>query len=222
MLTIADAAGAILLAILLLGLRDGETMTVPALVGLTASDAVRAIRDAGLEPRVRFVSSSRPGGTVLGQSPDERTETPAGTTVVLEVAKSRPAVQRLDVPDVVGMTEAAARRALRAAGFSVAITGVPSAEPAGTVIAQPPRAGVDVHKGSSVELRVSTGRADVDVPEVTGMDQQSATLGLEKVRVIDEPTTDPAQDGLVIRQTPPGGSSTTEGAVVTLTVARLG
>lgn len=202
-----------------------QSIAVPAVVGLAASEAVTTIREAGLEARVRFVSSSQPAGTVLGQSPEGGTDSAAGSTVVLEVAKGRPSVQALDVPDVVGMSAAAARRVLRAAGFSVAIADVPSDEPAGTVIAQSPPAGADLRKGSSVELRVSSGPADVDVPDVTGMDLHAATFQLEnagfEVRVIDEPTADPAQDGLVIRQTPAGASSATRGAVVTLTVARL-
>jgi hypothetical protein len=40
--------------------------------------------------------------------------------------------------------------------------------------------------------------------------------------VTDESITDPAQDGVVLRQTPAGGSSAEDGAVVTLVVGRLG
>jgi beta-lactam-binding protein with PASTA domain len=200
--------------------------SVPSVVGLRASAAVSAIREAGLEARMRFVSSSERAGTVLAQTPEEGSETAAGDTVLLEVAKSRQSVQQVDVPDVLGIAAAEARRALRTVGFTVSVAGVPSDEPAGTVIAQSPRAGADVRKGTSVELRVSTGPTDGAVPDVMGMDEQSATLELEsagfEVRVVDEPTTDPAQDGLVVRQMPAGGSNAARGAVVTLTVGRLG
>jgi eukaryotic-like serine/threonine-protein kinase len=77
-----------------------------------------------------------------------------------------------------------------------------------------------------VTLRVSSGPANVDVPDVTGMDESSATAHLEgagfQVRVTDESTTDPSQDGSVIRQTPQGGATAAKGAVVTITVARIG
>jgi serine/threonine-protein kinase len=75
-----------------------------------------------------------------------------------------------------------------------------------------------------VRLTVSSGRATIDVPDVTGLDEQSARLELENagfvVRVTDETTTDPAQDGIVVGQAPAAGASLEEGAVVTLVVAR--
>jgi serine/threonine-protein kinase len=145
----------------------------------------------------------------------------------LEVAKpqKRPPVVRVAVPDVVGSSAADARAELRAAGFSVSTVTVVSDEPAGTVIEQAPRAGMELRKGESVRLTVSAGPANVDVPDVTGLDEASAALELERagfrVRVIDESTADPAQDGMVLRQTPAGGSSAEDGATVTITVGRL-
>ena len=198
---------------------------VPEVVGRSAADAVSAIRAAGLEARIRLVASSERRGTVVDQTPAAGTEVADGSIIRLEVSRSRPAVQRIEVPDVVGSTAAAARRELRAAGLTVSTVTVVSEEPAGTVIEQSPRAGTELREGGTVELTVSTGPAKVDVPDVTGLDQASAQLELERagfqVRVIGESTTDPAQDGLVLRQAPEGGSSAQEGAVVTLTVGRL-
>jgi beta-lactam-binding protein with PASTA domain len=200
-------------------------LRVPGVVGLAASDAVAAIRDAGFEARVELVSSSQTAGSVLRQSPAAETEASKGDFVVLKVAKSRPTVQRVDVPDVVGTTAGAARRALRSAGLTVAVVGVQSQEPAGTVVSQSPRSGAEVRKGSVVTLNVSTGPTKLDVPDVTGLDEASARLELEsagfEVRVTDESTVDPAQDGLVVGQSPLGGSTAPDGSVVTLTVARL-
>jgi beta-lactam-binding protein with PASTA domain len=93
-------------------------------------------------------------------------------------------------------------------------------------VSQSPRAGAGLRKGGTVTLRVSTGPTKLDVPDVTGLDEQSARAELEgagfQVQVIDESVTDPAQDGVVLRQSPRGGSSAAESAVVTLTVGRLG
>ena len=56
--------------------------------------------------------------------------------------------------------------------------------------------------------------------------EQSARLELEnvgfRVRVVDESTMDPAEDGVVVGQTPRGGSRSDKGGLLTLTVARLG
>jgi beta-lactam-binding protein with PASTA domain len=198
---------------------------VPEVIGMSASDAVSAIRDAGLEARIRLVTSSERRGTVVDQTPAAGIEVTDGGTIQLEVARSRLAVRRIEVPDVVGSTAAAARSELRSAGLAVSTVTVVSEEPAGTVIEQSPGAGTELRKGGNVKLTVSAGPAKVDVPDVTGLDEASAQLELERagfqVRVIDESTTDPAQDGLVLRQAPEGGSSAQGGAVVILTVGRL-
>jgi len=77
-----------------------------------------------------------------------------------------------------------------------------------------------------VTLTVSTGPQKLDVPDVTGLDEDSARQQLEaagfQVQVNDEPTTDPGQDGLVLRQSPAGASAATKGSIVTLVVGRLG
>ena len=85
---------------------------------------------------------------------------------------------------------------------------------------------VEVRRSKRRRRTVSAGPAEVAVPDVVGLDEASARQQLEaagfEVRVTDESITDPAQDGLVLRQTPPGGSSAEDGAVVTLVVGRLG
>jgi beta-lactam-binding protein with PASTA domain len=200
---------------------------VPDVVGLSVSAAVEAIRDAGFEARVRRVSSSRTAGTVVRQSPAAELEATEGSTVVLEVAKARkPVIQRVRVPDVVGNSVSAAREALRSAGLTVTVVSVESQEPTGTVVAQSPGAGTEARKGASVRLSVSSGPTRLAVPDLTGLDEESARLELLNagfdVRLADESTTDPAQDGLVLRQTPAAGTQAAEGAVVTLTVGRYG
>ena len=199
---------------------------VPGVVGLTSSEAVSALRDAGLKARVRQVTSPEGRGTVVDQAPTAGTTVVEGGIVALEVAKppKRPPVERVAVPDVVGSAAATARADLRAAGFAVATMTVVSDQPAGTVLEQAPRAGSEVRKGAKVTLTVSAGPADVDVPNVTGLDEASARLELERagfqVRVIDESIADPAQDGVVLRQAPAAGSSAEDGVVVTITVGR--
>lgn len=199
---------------------------VPGVVGRSASDAVVAVRDAGLEARIRLVDSSERAGVVLRQTPAEGIEAPAGSTVRLDVSRNRPAASRVEVPDVVGLGASEARQRLRSMGFAVSIARVRSKEPAGTVLEQSPRAGAELRKGGLVTLTVSTGPAKVQVPDVTGLDEDSARLELEsagfQVRVTDESTDDPSQDGVVVRQSPAGGSAEAEGSVVTLVVARLG
>jgi serine/threonine-protein kinase len=206
--------------------RPEPTVEVPGVVGLAASDAARALREAGLVARIRLVDASQRAGVVLRQSPASGADVEDGTAVRIDVARDRPPVPApVEVPDVRGTDIADARGRLSALGFAVRVSRTPSGHPEGTVIGQSPRAGADVKKGGTVMLTVSAGPDLVDVPDVTGLDEESARLELEtagfQVRVASEPTTDPAQDGVVIRQTPLGGSNAGEGAVVTLVVGRL-
>jgi beta-lactam-binding protein with PASTA domain len=201
---------------------------VPGVVGLSASDAVVAIREAGLVARIRLVRSSEPVGTVLSQSPVDGTKAAKGATVRLDVARVAPSpaptVARIEVPDLVGSTSAAARRRLQSLGLTADVVSVDSTQPAGTVVDQSPRAGTQVRKGASVTVRVSRGPAKVAVPDVTGLDEAEARLRLEnagfEVNVVDQETADPAEDGVVLAQEPAGGMAA-EGSVVTLTVGRL-
>lgn len=200
--------------------------SAPDVIGLTVSNATEALREAGLRPRIELVPSDERAGTVLAQSPSAGTEVADGSVVTLEVAKARqPIVKRVALPDVIGADVADARARLRELGLEVRVARVVAPDPAGTVVSQSPRAGAEVREGTTVTLRVSTGPADVAVPDVTGLDEASARLELENagfdVRVTDQSTDDPAQDGVVVAQSPRGGSTAREGAVVTITVARV-
>jgi beta-lactam-binding protein with PASTA domain len=203
-----------------------ETVRVPSVVGLSVTEATRAMRDAGLEPHIRRVTSDQEPGTVLDQSPAAEESVETGSGVRLDVAKAPPAPTRFAVPDVVGRTAAAARRELRSAGFTVTVVSMESEEPLGTVLSQSPRAGAELRRGAEVRLRISSGPAEIAVPDVTGLDESSATAQLAEagfeVQVTDESTTDPSRDGLVVRQSPQGGSTAGKGEVVTITVARVG
>jgi beta-lactam-binding protein with PASTA domain len=205
-----------------------EKLTVPGVIGLSELEAVTVLRDAGLDTRVRAVASRERRGTVIDQVPTEGTEVARDSTVQIEVAKppAAPTVQRVEVPDVVGAEASAARGELRTAGLRVTTVAVASQQPIGTVTSQSPRAGAEVRKGARVRLTVSSGPAEVAVPDVTGLDELSARQELERagfqVQVTDESITEPMQDGVVLRQTPSGGSSAEDGAVVTIVVGRLG
>ena len=200
---------------------------VPDVVSLPVAEATASLRRAGLRAQVELVPSSARAGTVVEQKPAAGSEVEEGTLVALSIARSQsPAVIRVEVPDVVGSTVAEARQTLRALGLRVSVTTVLAQEPAGTVVGQTPSANRAVREGSSVRLRVSAGPRSATVPEVMGLDEMTARAELEAagfvVRVSEEWTDDPANDGVVLAQTPAGGSSREEGAVVTLVIGRFG
>jgi beta-lactam-binding protein with PASTA domain len=200
--------------------------TVPDVVGDPASTARRALQDAGLRVEIERVASSRPVGTVLRQSPAAGTRVGDGAAVSLQVAKPRPATPaKIDVPHVTGLDVADARARLTDLGLRSTVTRVESERPAGTVIEQSPSAGAALERGDTVALTVSSGPAAVAVPDVVGMDEASAREQLEaagfEVTTTDEPTSDPAEDGQVVGQSPSAGAERKPGTLVTLRIARL-
>jgi beta-lactam-binding protein with PASTA domain len=199
-------------------------IAVPSVVGLSPAEAARKIREAGLRPETRVVTSSRPTGTVVAQDPSPGSKLERGDVVELEVANApQPATVRM--PRLVGLTASDAKHRLRALGLHWTITETTSSEGEGTVVGQAPGAGANVRKSATVSLRTSAGPASITVPDVTGLDEASARTQLESagfdVKAVDEPTADPSEDGTVVNQDPVGGAEAEKGSVVTITVARL-
>jgi membrane peptidoglycan carboxypeptidase len=131
------------------------------------------------------------------------------------------------VPDVVGLPSDEAIAALATAGFGATLVEVDAAAPAGTVVAQVPGGGSSAEVGISVQLDVSNGRgAQGSVPDVVGLTSEAARSQLEsagfEVNVVTEQVSDPANDGVVLSQSPSGGSPADPGSTVTITVGRGG
>jgi beta-lactam-binding protein with PASTA domain len=139
-----------------------------------------------------------------------------------------PSTAQVKIPDVVGLKLRAARRQIRAAGLVTEIKYVPNEQPEGTVVSQSPKPGRTVKRGAHVLVNVSLGpqpKPQVAVPNVVGQDEASARAALENagfvVDVADVPTTDSAQNGIVIDEQPPGGSTAPRGSEVTIYVGRF-
>ncbi len=85
---------------------------------------------------------------------------PSTTTTTSPTTTTAPTQGSAIVPNIVGLSQAAATAALAQAGLTVgAISGSSSQLPAGTVIASNPSAGGSVDRGSVVSLTVSSGPA---------------------------------------------------------------
>jgi len=197
-----------------------KRVEVPRLVGLTYEEAVDALAELGLESRRVNVFSQKPVGQVTAQDPKAGEEVDEGTQVVVRVSKG---VQQVGVPDVLGQSESSATAELEAAGFVVDVVQAPSSTtPAGLVSAQSPDPGVEAEKGSTVQITVSTGPAQVTVPNVVGEDEANARDILGEagfnVRVVNVAVLDPDQDGIVQSQNPSAGSQANEGSRVTIFV----
>lgn len=161
---------------------------VPNVLALGQAAAASAIAAAGFVVGTITQAAPAPGpaGVVVGQAPDADEAAPLGSAVALLVSVG---AGNVTVPDVVGMTQAAATTAITGAGLvlGTVTTQASASVPAGSVIAQSPLAGTSVPPGAAIALVVSLGpscAAFSDVaasspfcPNVEWMRNRAITLG---------------------------------------------
>jgi beta-lactam-binding protein with PASTA domain len=216
-----------------------KIVVVPDLVGQDQRDAVASLRELDLRANLVQVPSEEPRGIVVAQNPPAGERVQAESAVRLNVSTGSTGTQattttatgggqtpaRVRVPDVVGQRQTAALRRLQDAGLRGSVVYVSSSRPAGTVVGQRPAAGTSTARNSVVRLNVSAGTTSQQrraVPDVIGMDQETATQTLQQagfaVEVIGRPVTDPSEEGLVVDQQPAGGTRAPRGATITIYV----
>jgi serine/threonine-protein kinase len=128
-------------------------VTVPSVVGLDKAVASARLKDAGLNLTQELVDSNSPKGRVVTQTPGGGTTVDKGTRVALQISRGP---QKVNVPDVTGLSRAEARAALTGAGFKVKVVQQESAtDPPDTVLRQTPAGGTQAVKGSTVTIVVS-------------------------------------------------------------------
>ena len=83
------------------------------------------------------------------------------------------------MPGVVGKSLADAVATLTSAKLTANPQNVPSDQPAGTIVAQDPKAGTVVVEGSRVRINVSNGPKQVFLPSVVGLQYDQASQQLQ-------------------------------------------
>jgi eukaryotic-like serine/threonine-protein kinase len=203
---------------------DGPgTVLVPPVANLRQEQAIKELEDAGLKVTVDSEFSDKvKKDFAIRTVPSEGKEVTKGTRVRLLVSDGP---ERVAVPAVTGLSRESAEARLRDEGFGVAVTEQESDESEGDVISQSPAAGTELTRGETVTITVSTGRPQVDVPDVIGLNERSASsrlrsAGLEPVTQ-ERTVTDPAQDGVVVEQRPGAGTQVDSGRQVVIVIGVL-
>jgi serine/threonine-protein kinase len=152
---------------------------VPSLVGKTAAQANAALAEAGLGADAhKAFKPGKPLLRVYAQDPDAGTVVPLGSVVSYTVATH--AIGPKVVPDVFGLTKAAAQLKIHLAGLTADFDDVATAlHPAGRVYAQSPAAGAFVPSGTVVHAKVAkAGPGLVLVPNLIGLTPPQAAAAL--------------------------------------------
>lgn len=199
-----------------------EMLSVPDAAGRLLADAESLIEGAGLTVGTitNVTTTAVTAGMVTAQTPEQGAQAAKGSPIDLWVSQA-PATA--PVPSVVGLTQVAADAALVNAGLVVVVAKQASGTVAnGLVIDQTPAAGVIAQVGSTVTIRVSTGPAQVTVPNVIGKTQAAAVNTLSAVGFLSQVTlqTGGGTVGTVVDQSPNGATKAASGSTVVITVVQ--
>jgi beta-lactam-binding protein with PASTA domain/Ca2+-binding RTX toxin-like protein len=201
-----------------------EFVPVPNVVGATEAEAIEAIAAASLSVGTitSETSATVAQGLVIRQTPDANTTTRPGTAVSFVVSLGPPDPTRISVPNVVGLTDAAAQTAITDATLTVGTITEQNSDTvaAGSIISQDPAAGTLVETGAVVTLVRSLGRANVNVPNVVDQPEDAARTMITgaglTVGTVTEANSSVIAAGRIISQNPAAGTSVPTGTAVAL------
>jgi eukaryotic-like serine/threonine-protein kinase len=192
------------------------------LLGLPLDAARSEITRQGFRVRVEnpVADPVIPSGHVVWQDPPPGTLLPRGGTVVSLTPSSGPA--QVAVPDVIGFDLDAARQVVAAAGLRIGtIDSLVSSTEAGVIVATRPETGAFRPPGTTLDLVVSRGAADIRVPSLVGIGKEDARQRLEdaglKLGTISTRTGKGAS-GVVVEQRPGPGMLSPKGGRVSIVV----
>lgn len=152
-------------------------VTVPDVRNKPLQAATEELGAAGFGSDMRYVSNRAARDVVVQQSPDGGREAPSGSRVLLDVSSGPGSVQ---VPDLFGFHRDEAAAKLDARGLQVSWELVDSYElGADAVVSTDPAKDTVVQEGSTVTVRISTGK--VRVPNLIGVSQSEALATLTKL-----------------------------------------
>ena len=207
---------------------DTQLVPIPNVVGLSLEEARTQLAAAGFV--VGTVTTEERDDvaedTVISSDPEPEFPLLQGSEVNLVVSAPPSSVQ---VPgEVIGMSEVDARAILEAPPFEfVVTTDVRSSPtvPENTVMEIRPGPGELVEQGSDVLIIVSSGPEDVRVPVVVGRTEAQARNTITEIGLIPDVQYQdgdfgPNEDGRVISQSLPVGSTVPPGTTMTIVVAR--
>lgn len=154
---------------------EKEEVEMIAVTGKKIDEVKVSLLTIGLTPEIQYEESTEYAqGIVMKASVEEGTMVPSGTNVILTVSAGS---EGIEVPDVVGYSEAEAVSGLEQKGFVVSKTeAFDKYIKAGNVISQSPEEGTKVPAGTTITICISKGveNEKVQVPDLLGKDEMEA------------------------------------------------
>lgn len=194
------------------------SVTVPDVVGMQKSEAVKALEDADLKVQVATSPSDDVAvDEVMSSNPPAGASVAFESTVKITVSAGPDSVR---VPNLSGLSADEAKKALEDAGLKVgAITSEDAPYvPKDQVVRSQPAIGSSAAPGSAVDLWVSNGQ--VTIPDVTDeplADAEEVLGGLGLMITRDPDTSCPADPSYTVTKMSPGPGRVDQASEVTLT-----
>src|SRR5918998_305198 len=164
-----------------------QVSDVPDVVGSGRAEAEQALKAAGFEVEVDERESSFDNqDRVMGQDPSGGTRAEVGSGVTITVGTGPSSVP---IPRLYGKTPAQAKSVLLGAGLSLGTLSrdYNSDVAQGNIYFQNPSGGENVEPGTAVDVTVSLGPEQVEVPEIYGLSVAAAQTALSNAGLNSTP-----------------------------------
>lgn len=203
-----------------------DTVTVPDVTGMTEEEAKKTLnaKNLGFEVTSREESEEYEEGLVCSQTPASGKKVNKNTKVTV-VVSSGLVGQSITIPDVTGMSEDDALKALNSAGFKNVSSSYSYSDSVaeGNVISTTPSANTKGSKDTKITMTVSKGAEKQTVPDVTGKTEADAQSALSSVGLTGSVTyeySSSVEQGKVISQSVTAGKKVAPGTTVGLVVSQ--
>jgi len=195
--------------------------TVPDVSGKTATEAVKILTDLGMKVSEERTTEDVPdqlAGRVTRTEPAKDTPAKSGDPVTLFLASGN-----VVLPDLTGLPQADAQKALLALKLVPSVVPEESAQPVNTVIRQDRQPGI-IPQGTPVTITIATTPTTATVPDnLAGMTYDQAVAALAAVGLNNVARLDVASDqpvGQVVSTDPNKGVAVSKTQKITVQVSK--
>ena len=204
---------------------DSEMVKVPDVTGKTYEEAQKELNkyDLGIH-KSTAPSDTVAKGKIISQDPADGKKVKKHTTVNVVISSGEEA-KTTTIPNVVGMSEADAEKALQDKNLVVKKGDPVYSDDVeqGEVVSVSPSEGAEVKEGTTVTLVISKGNQPATVPKLTGKSQSDAEATLSQAGLSGNATedySDTVEKGLVISQDTDAGKEVSKGTTIGYVVSK--
>lgn len=184
---------------------DSEMVKVPDVTGKTYEEAQKELNkyDLGIH-KSTAPSDTVEKGKIISQDPADGKKVKKHTTVNVVISSGEEA-KTTTIPNVVGMSEADAEKALQDKNLVVKKGDPVYSDDVeqGEVVSVSPSEGAEVKEGTTVTLVISKGNQPATVPKLTGKSKSDAEAALSQAGLSGNATedySDTVEEGVIISQ----------------------